>query len=303
MTRRAEEVAHLASGIDLCYDTFGDRADPALLLVMGLSGPLNWWNTELCGLLASAGFFVVRFDNRDVGRSTILDRAGGTRLDVVRAFAGLGRTPPYTISDLADDALALMSHLDVRSAHVAGASMGGMIAQTMAVEHQDRIRSLVSIMSTTGRRSVGWQDPRLFRNFLGKPPTGRDAYIARSAVVWEQIGSPGYRTPSDEVQARAGETYDRGISASGSLRQTLAVLAQPDRTLKLRELRIPTLVIHGLSDRLVHVSGGRATAVAVPGAELMLVPGMGHDLPRALWGEFADGIIRTAARSETTQPR
>jgi pimeloyl-ACP methyl ester carboxylesterase len=177
--------------------------------------------------------------------------------------------------------------------------MGGMIAQTLATEHQDRVLSLVSIMSTTGRWSVGWQDPRLFPRLLGRGRNEREDYIRQSAKTWTAIGSPGYPTPPDEVRERAGETYDRGVSMTGAIRQMEAVLAQPDRSRALHDLRVPTMVIHGLSDRLVHVSGGRATARAIPGAELVLVPGMGHDLPKPLWPRFADGIERTARRAQT----
>jgi pimeloyl-ACP methyl ester carboxylesterase len=292
-----EDFAVLPNGIRLCYDTFGSRDDPVLLLVMGLAGPLNWWSPDLCRLLAGRGFFVVRFDNRDVGRSTKLATFGGRRADVVKRFVRPKSPPPYTISDMAGDAVGLLDVLGVDRAHVTGVSMGGMIAQTLAIEHPDRVLSLVSIMSTTGRRSVGWQDPRLFPMLLGRGARSREEVIAQSARTWATIGSPGYPTPGDEIRERAGETYDRGMDAAGVVRQMQAVLAQPDRTARLHSLKVPALVVHGLNDRLVHVSGGRATAAAIPGAELLLIPGMGHDLPRALWPTFADAIERTAARA------
>jgi pimeloyl-ACP methyl ester carboxylesterase len=292
-----EEIAVLPNGIELCYDTFGSRDDPALLLIMGLAGPLNWWSPDLCRLLAGRGFFVVRFDNRDVGKSTKLRGRGGARTDVVRGFLRPTTPTPYTISDMAGDAVGLLDALGVERAHVTGVSMGGMIAQTLAIEHPERVLSLVSIMSTTGRRTVGWQDPRLFPMLLGRGARTREQVIAHSARTWATIGSPGYPTPDDEIRARAGETFDRGMNAEGVVRQMQAVLAQPDRTSRLRGLSLPALVIHGLDDRLVHVSGGRATASAIPGAELMLIRGMGHDLPRALWPTFADGIERTARRA------
>jgi pimeloyl-ACP methyl ester carboxylesterase len=172
-----------------------------------------------------------------------------------------------------------------------------LIAQTLAIEHPERVLSLVSIMSTTGRRTVGWSDPRLFRMLLGRGARTREQAIAQSARTWATIGSPGYPTSPAEIHERAGETYDRGVNAAGVVRQMQAVVAQPDRTALLRTLRVPATVIHGLSDRLVHVSGGRATASAIPGAELLLVPGMGHDLPRPLWPTFADAIERTARRA------
>jgi pimeloyl-ACP methyl ester carboxylesterase len=299
----SEASVALVNGIELTYDTFGDPADPALLLIMGLGGPLNWWHAGLCELLAHQGFYVIRYDNRDVGRSTKLRGQGGTRRDIVRAYSRLGARPPYTISDMAGDARGLLDRLDIDQAHVTGVSMGGMIAQTLALEHPDRVLSLVSIMSTTGRRSVGWQDPRLLGLLLGRTNSDREAIIERSVHTWAVIGSPAYPTPPDETRERAAETYERGVSASGVARQMHAVVAQPDRTRLLGELRIPTLVIHGLHDRLVHVSGGRATARAIPGAELVLVPGMGHDLPRELWPVFVDGIARTAARSQRAASR
>lgn len=303
MERSAEATVALPNGVELSFDTFGEPTKPAVLLIMGLGGPLNWWHPELCDRLSDAGFFVIRYDNRDVGRSTKFNGQGGTRRAVVRAYSRVGAKPPYTMSDMAGDALGLLDHLGIGQAHVTGVSMGGMIAQTLAIEHSTRVLSLVSIMSTTGRRSVGWQHPRLFPLLLGRSRPDRDSVIARSVHTWDVIGSPAYPTPPDETRERAGETYDRGISPSGIARQMQAIVAQPDRTHLLGEVRVPTMVIHGLSDRLVHVSGGRATARAIPGAELMLVPGMGHDLPRELWPVFVDGITRTAHRAEQSAPR
>lgn len=292
-----EETARLANGIELCFDVFGDRSDPALLLIMGLAGPLNWWSTDLCRLLAARGFYVIRYDNRDVGKSTTLGGYDTRRRSVVKTFLGGKTPPPYTMSDLADDAAGLLDHLGIQRAHVTGASMGGMIAQTLAIEHPKRVLSLVSIMSTTGRRFVGWQDPRLYPRLLAPGRSTREGYVERSARTWEAIGSPAYPTPPDEARARAAETYDRGINPAGVLRQMQAVLTQPDRSDALRTLHVPALVIHGLADRLVHVSGGRATAAAIPGAELLLIPGMGHDLPTQVWPVIADGIERTAKRA------
>lgn len=301
MQQSIEQTATVQDGIELCFDTFGEPSDPTLLLVMGLGGPLNWWNPDICRLLASRGFFVVRFDNRDVGKSTTVSGGGGRQSDVLRSFLRKQHTPPYTLSDMAGDAVGLLDHLGVDKAHVVGVSMGGMIAQTLAIDHPERLLSLVSIMASTGRRSVGWQDPRLLPMLLGKGGRSREQVVAQSARTWLTIGSPAYPTPADEVRARAGETYDRGLDLAGVIRQMQAFLAQPDRTRALRNVRVPTLVIHGLSDRLVHVSGGRATAAAIPDAELLLVPGMGHDMPRQLWPTFADGIERTAARAHMQQ--
>jgi pimeloyl-ACP methyl ester carboxylesterase len=297
MKQSIEETAELPNGITLAYDTFGDRDEPTLLLLMGLAGPLNWWSADLCRMLAGLGFFVIRYDNRDVGRSTKLHGLGGTRRDVLRGYLRVNGPPPYTLRDMADDAVGLLDHLGIEAAHLTGVSMGGMIAQTVAIEHPDRVLSLVSIMSSTGRRRVGWQDPRLFPMLLRPAARSREEVIAQSARTWATIGSPGFPTPPDEIRERAGETYDRGMSPDGVVRQIQALLAQPDRTRGLRSLTVPALVIHGRDDRLVHVSGGRATARAIPDAELLVIPGMGHDLPRALWPIFADGIERTAARA------
>jgi pimeloyl-ACP methyl ester carboxylesterase len=292
----AELSAPVGPGVELCYQTFGEPDADPLLLVMGLGGPMNWWDTEFCELLARHGFHVVRYDNRDTGRSS---RAAGrvTRQMLVRAALGGRVTPPYTISDMAGDAAGLLDHLGLDGAHVVGVSMGGMIAQTMAIEHPGRVRSLTSIMSTTGRRTVGWQHPSLFPRLLAGRPTTREAYVESSAAFWQLIGSPGYPVPEEKSRTRAGETFDRGISGAGVLRHMLAVLTQPNRSAQLRSVRVPTLVIHGLADRMVHVSGGRATSTAVPGSELLLIDGMGHDMPEALWETYAEAIRRNADRA------
>ncbi|WP_185996430.1 alpha/beta fold hydrolase [Nocardioides campestrisoli] len=291
-----ELLAPVSPGVELCYQTFGHpEADP-LLLVMGLGGPMTWWPSALCEQLAEAGFFVVRYDNRDTGRST---RMPGrvTHAMLVRAFLGRRVRAPYSLADLADDAFGLMDHLGLDSAHVAGLSMGGMVAQTMAIAEPRRVRSLTSIMSTTGRRSVGWQSPRLLPALVAPRQPGREAYVRTSAALWRMIGSPEYPVAHEVLLERARETYDRGFDARGVLRQTLAVLTQPDRTRRLRGLRMPTAVVHGLADHMVHVSGGRATAAAVPGAELVLIDGMGHDLPEALHPSLVDVLRRTADRA------
>jgi pimeloyl-ACP methyl ester carboxylesterase len=298
-----EQIAKLANGIEIAYDTCGDPAAPAVLLIMGLGGPLNWWDADLCSMIASRGFHVIRYDNRDVGRSTKLHSLGGTRAGVIRSYMRRRSVPPYTMSDLAADAAGLLDHLGIAQAHVTGVSMGGMIAQTLAIERPDRVLSLVSIMSSPGGRFVGWQDPRLFPLLLRRSDTTREAVIERSVKTWAIIGSPEYPTSAEETRLRAAETFERGISPSGVVRQMQAVLTQPNRSAALGRITAPTLVVHGLADRLVHVSGGRATARAIPGAELMLIPGMGHDLPRELWPVFVDGIARTAARAPLSADR
>ncbi|GAA1157302.1 alpha/beta fold hydrolase [Nocardioides aquiterrae] len=290
-----ELFAPVGHGIELCYQTYGEPDGDPLLLVMGLGGPMTWWDPELCASLARAGFYVIRYDNRDVGRSTVLPGRVG-RSALVRAFAGGRVRPPYTMADLADDAFGLLDHLGLESAHVAGVSMGGMIAQTMAIARPDRLRSLTSIMSTTGKRTVGWQHPSLLPGLIGNRRPGREAYVRTSTAFWKLIGSPAYPQPQEQVEKRAGDTFDRGVSASGVMRQMLAVLTQPNRSTRLRAVRVPALVVHGLADKMVHVSGGRATAAAIPHAELLLIAGMGHDLPPALFETITAAIRRTADR-------
>lgn len=288
-----ELFAPVSPGVELCYQTFGDPDAEPLLLVMGLGGPMTWWDADLCTLLARNGFYVIRYDNRDTGRST-RGTARVTRPMLVQAFLGRKVKVPYTMSDLATDAFGLLDHLGIDSAHVTGVSMGGMIAQTSAIARPTRVRSLVSIMSTTGRRTVGWQDPRLFPMLLAPRGDTREDYIKGARKVGLVLGSPGYPESEESSRARAETTFDRGLSGAGTLRQMLAVLTQPDRSRALHALPVPAAVIHGMEDRMVHPSGGRATAQAIPGANLLLIPAMGHDLPVELHQTFVEVIRRTA---------
>ncbi|HEV8056086.1 MAG TPA: alpha/beta hydrolase [Nocardioidaceae bacterium] len=290
-------VASLPTGVELAFETYGEPSGRPLLLIMGLGGPGLWWSNELCADLAGRGFYVIRYDNRDIGRSTYFEQHRVPRRRIAQAFLGRRRGLPYTLAEMADDACGLLDHLGVRQAHVCGASMGGMIAQTMAIAHPARVRSLVSMMATTGRRNVGWQDPRLLSLLFRRPQHSREDYVANSGRVWGALSSPQFTEDTALLEQRARETWDRGVDAAGAMRQLVAVVTQPDRTEALRSLRIPVLVIHGSRDRMVHPSGGRATARAVPGAELMVIPGMGHDLPTQLHGVFADAIQRTADRA------
>jgi pimeloyl-ACP methyl ester carboxylesterase len=298
VTVSEELFAPVSPEIELCYQTYGDPADEPVLLVMGLGGPMTWWDPDFCRMLAARGRYVIRFDNRDTGRSS-RGRGRVTRSALVRAFTGRKVRPPYTLSDMGADAVGLLDHLGLESAHVVGVSMGGMIAQLLAIEAPARVRSLTSIMSTTGKRTVGWQHPRLLPALLRPAGSDADAYAARSVMMWELIGSPSFPQSREETLARAHETYSRGVSTGGVLRQMLAVVAADDRGPGLHGLRMPALVIHGVEDRMVHVSGGRATARAVPGAELLLIDGMGHDLPAELYGTVIDAIDRTITRVES----
>ena len=296
MTRSGEQFASLPSGIDICYETFGDPDNPAILLVMGLGGPMGWWSEDFCERLSSRGYFVIRYDNRDTGRSTKLRQHQVGKVDLVRAFAGLGK-PPYTIGDLAEDAFGVLDHLGVERVHLVGVSMGGMIVQTMAIARPERAMSMTSIMSTTGNRRVGWQHPRIIPTLLSSAGSTRDSYVERSLRTSAILGSPAFPGDEELARARAYETYDRGWTASGVTRHMLAVLAQPDRTKDLAKLDLPVTVIHGLNDPLVHRSGGKAVANAVPGAEHIEIAGLGHDLPVQLYDTYVDAIVRTAERA------
>ncbi|SFB78968.1 Pimeloyl-ACP methyl ester carboxylesterase [Nocardioides terrae] len=290
-----EQLAPVGDGIELCFQTFGSPDADPLLLVMGLGGPMTWWDERLCRQLADAGFFVIRYDNRDVGRSTRVEGRVSMSM-LTRAFLGLRTRAPYTLDDLARDALGLLDHLGIVAAHVWGVSMGGMIAQTLAVAHPDRVRSLTSMMSTTGARTVGFQHPSLLPTFLSR--SGDEAgYVEASVRTWRIIGSPGYPVTEEDVRRRATETYERGVSSQATARQMLAVLTQPNRTRDLSRVTVPTLVVHGLADRMVHVSGGRATSLAVPRSELLLIDGLGHDIPERLWPTLVKAVRRNADRA------
>ncbi len=283
-----------ANGIRLCYQEMGDADGEPLLLVMGLATQMLGWDESFCALLAERGFRVVRFDNRDIGRSTKLDQAGAPSL--VDTLAGR-RNAAYLLRDMGADAFGLMDHLGWDSAHIVGASMGGMIVQQMAIDRPERVRSLVSIMSTTGRRFTGLPTIKAFGALFAKRPHDREAFIERGVRTFKVIGSPGYEFDEARVRDLAGRSYDRGQSAAGVARQLHAITASGDRTRELGRVSAPTTVIHGNRDPLVQPSGGRATAKAIPGARLKMIDGMGHDLPRQLWPVFAEEIAETAARA------
>jgi pimeloyl-ACP methyl ester carboxylesterase len=275
------------NGIDVEYLTDGEPDDPALLLVMGLGAQLTAWPQGFVDLLRERGFFVIRFDNRDCGLSTKFE---GTP-DFVAIFGGDGSSASYLVEDMADDAAALLRELGAARAHVVGASMGGMITQALVINHPDLFASACSIMSTTGDRSVGAPTGEATGALMRPPATSRQEFIDSSVQGSLVIGSPGYPTDEAVLRERAGAAYDRSYCPEGTARQLAAVLASPDRTDGLRGVRMPFLVVHGEDDPLVTVSGGRATAAAVPGARLMTIPGMGHDLPEALWGPVSDAIV------------
>jgi pimeloyl-ACP methyl ester carboxylesterase len=283
--------------VELCFERFGDSADPALLLVMGLGTQMIAWHEEFCEALAARGFHVIRFDNRDIGRSTKLSHLPPPSLRqlALRDRRGAG----YSLREMADDAVGLLDHLGIAGAHVVGASMGGMIAQTITIRHPQRVRSLVSIMSNTGARFSGQPALRVLPTFLRRAPRDRDAFVEHVVGLYAAIGSPGFERNDDELRELAGRSFDRGVDPAGTARQLAAIQTESDRTPQLRRLDVPTLVIHGSADRLVAPSGGRATAKAIPGARLMMIEGMGHDLPRPAWPQIIDGIAETAERAGT----
>jgi len=281
--------------IELCYETFGDPADPAMLLVMGLGTQMLGWHEELCRELAGRGHFVIRYDNRDSGRSTHLrDAPTPTLRELVLRRP---RTLAYTLEDMAADGLGLLDALGIERAHVVGASMGGMLAQILAARHPDRVLTLTSVMSTTGSLLRGQPGPRIWPFFLQAPARDAKAYADRLLRLLDAVGSRGFERDVAELRARAELAYARSPDTRGTGRQLAAILAAGNRTRELRSITAPTLVIHGTDDRLVPLSGGRATARAIPGARLLVIEGMGHDLPRGAWPRIVDAIAEHAARA------
>ena len=291
--RARVELAPLPSGIEIAYETFGDPGEPALLLVMGLGMQMLGWDEELCELLVARGFHVIRFDNRDVGLSTKLRG----RPNVIAGAAGLA-SAEYRLSDMAEDAAGLLDHLGIERAHLVGASMGGMIAQSLAARQPRRALSLCSIMAGPGGRALSTM-PRLsvLGTLLARPPREREAYAEHVATIFERIGSPGFEADHERLRRRALLSYDRCFHPAGTARQLMAIMASGNRTAEIRCIRCPTLVLHGRDDRLVPPAAGKAVAKAIPAARLELVAGMGHDLPRQLWPRFAELIAENAARA------
>jgi pimeloyl-ACP methyl ester carboxylesterase len=281
-----------SNGVELEYETVGRAGDPAVLLIMGLGAQLIDWPDELCAGLAGRGLFVIRYDNRDSGLSTSLDELGAP--DLAGLFAGTAPAP-YRLTDLAADAVGLLDALGIDRAHVVGASMGGMIAQVVAIEHPDRVRSLCSIMSTTGDWSVGQATPEATAALRRPPATTREEAVAGSQAASRLFGSIGFDASEADQRRRAERKYDRAYRPLGTQRQLAAIYASPDRTAALGKVTVPTVVIHGALDPLVDPSGGRATAAAVPGAGLVLLPGVGHGLPPDAIPVVVEAIARNAA--------
>jgi pimeloyl-ACP methyl ester carboxylesterase len=294
----SERMCRISDQIELCYETFGDPADPPALLVMGLATQMLGWPEEFCERLAGRGFHVVRFDNRDVGHSTHLKGRPPTARELLTRSS---KPAVYRLSDMADDAAGLLRELDLAPAHVIGASMGGMIAQTLGARHPHSVLSLTSIMSTTGNRWKGQPSPLLYPIFLRRPAEGREQSVERVVKVFEAIGSRGLPKDMDLIRDLAERSYDRDHDPSGPGRQLAAIIASGDRTEELRRIKAATLVIHGSDDRLVGKSGGKATARAIPGAKMLVINGMGHDLPRAAWARMIDAIVENTRRADDAQ--
>jgi pimeloyl-ACP methyl ester carboxylesterase len=296
----AEEFVDVGRGVTLCYEAFGDSDDAPILLVMGLATQMIAWHEDFCEQLAERGFYVVRFDNRDIGRSTHFEFRPPGVGQMLRRRVG---PEQYSLSDMAEDTANLLTELGISPAHVVGASMGGMIGQMLAAEHPEAVRSLVSIMSTTGNRWRGQPALSVYRYLLQPPPHDRDAYIQRSAEVFGLVGSTGFPRDEQYIRERAARSYDRGFDVRAGGRQLGAIVASGDRTKKLKRIKAPTLVIHGTVDKMIRPSGGRATAKAIPGARLMMIEGMGHDLPRGVWPQIIDAIAEHARAADGARAR
>lgn len=281
-----------ANNIRIEYETFGVATGQPLLLIMGLGAQMTRWPVAFCEALAAAGHYVIRFDNRDIGLSERFESAGAPDMKTIGAAMMQGKQPmvAYDLHDMADDAAGLLSAIDIESAHICGASLGGMIAQTLAIQHPSRVKTLTSIMSHTGNRSLPQAKPEAMAVLAAPPVTDRAAVVERAVEVSAVIGSPGYPADATELRDRAGADYDRAFYPIGVARQMAAITVQQDRREALAKLQVPALVIHGKDDALVPVTGGIDTHEALANSTLWVVDGMGHDLPKALWPEFVSRI-------------
>lgn len=290
-----------ANGINIEYESFGPEDRETVLLIMGLGGQLTVWQEELCHELVDRGYRAIRFDNRDVGLSTKFDEAGMPDMAAIFGALMTGAKPaaPYSLDDMAADAVGLLDALEIERAHIAGASMGGMIAQLVAANHPDRALSLTSIMSTTGNPALPQAKPEAMEVLMAPAASADDleAIVARGMKAWSTIGSPGYRTDEKTLREWVLRDARRSFYPVGTARQMAAIVANGDRREKLKNIAVPAVVLHGADDPLVPVEGGKDTAASIPGAELRIVPGMGHDFPTALVQVFADAITAAAARA------
>ena len=292
----SEERMAPVGEVELAYQEMGDAAGEPTLMIMGLGSQMIYWPDGLCELLAARDLRLIRFDNRDTGRSTKI--AAPDAPSVMAVIAGARAGIPYTLDAMADDTAGLLDRLEIERAHLVGASLGGMIAQMVAVRHPERVLSLASIMSTTGNPAVGQPHPEAIPALLTPlPVTDREAFARGLLAARKVIGSRGFEVDEEATLDLARRAFDRGISTDGTARQFLAVAGSGDRTEWLRGIRAPTVVIHGTADPLIDVSGGEATAAAVPGAELVLIEGMGHDLPRGAWQRIVAAVTGNMDRA------
>jgi pimeloyl-ACP methyl ester carboxylesterase len=288
-------MAYARNGdVEVYYETFGDPADEALVMINGLGSQCINYRVEWCEKFVAEGFFVIRFDNRDVGLSTKFSDYDPDLRAAVRALAtGERPSAPYTISDMAADAVAVLDHAGVDRAHLMGLSMGGVIVQVLAIEHPERLLSITSVMSSTGDTDVGQPTETARRLLFGPAPTDRESYIARHIEGIRTYGTPAC-FDEGRLRAFAGEAFDRCFEPPGQARQMMAIMASPHRTEALRSVRTPTLVMHGDSDRLVDLSGGRRTAEVIPGARFEVLEGMGHDYPPDYWDRWVKLVTEHA---------
>jgi len=285
------------NGVSIEYECFGDSGKPPLLLIMGLGAQMIFWEDDFCREIARRGFRVIRFDNRDCGLSRQFTELGVPDVLAAMAAALSGGTvqAPYSLAEMAADAVGLLDALDIPRAHVVGASMGGMIAQAVAIGHPTRVLSLTSIMSTTGNREIPPARPEAMTTLLTPAPSDRAGFVDHMVKTFRIIGSPGFEFDEASFRDRVGRAFDRSYDPTGVARQLVAILADGDRKQRLGAVRVPTLVIHGKDDPLVPVEGGIDTADAVPGARLLVIDGMGHDLPRGAWPRIIGAIAEIAA--------
>lgn len=289
-----------ANGVELEYETFGSSDDDPLLMIMGLGAQMQFWDDEFCTALATRKHYVIRFDNRDVGLSTWFDEAGTP--DIMQVVKGMAQgkpvTTPYGLNDMADDCAGLLDALEIADAHICGASMGGMIAQVVAIRHPERTRTLTSIMSTTGNPALPGPSPEVASSLVDTPPTDREANLDRAVEMSKLVGSPGFPFDEIRIRERAGKMFDRAFHPEGTTRQFAAVLGHGSRADALKKLQVPALVIHGNDDALVSVEGGIDTAACIEGSTLMRIDGMGHDIPPELWDSIADAITQHTLRRD-----
>jgi pimeloyl-ACP methyl ester carboxylesterase len=279
-----------ANGLTLCYQSFGAPADSPILLIMGLGAQMIWWSDDFCEALAARGFRVVRFDNRDIGKSSYISAPPP---DIMQIIQGALR-PPYTLEDMARDTVGLMDALGMAQAHLVGASMGGMIAQVAAIRFPERVRTLTSIMSTTGERGLPPAKPEVYAAISGPPPLTAPEFIETNVRVAELLRGYADAGEAADARARATRAAARGLNPAGGARQLAAVIAGGSRKEALAGVKAPTLVIHGVDDPLVPVEAGKATAAAIPGAKLLVLERMGHTVPRALRPAIVDAIAAHA---------